>query len=353
MTTEFSVSNQFARISPALVYGRYAVDNYLLSTPAAKAGGCSIPAGVSAQEAFRLADCAFSVEKRPVHVPAPDGTSVTAREHCAIVRTDTNAVLGVHGHSYTPVQQGAMIQLLEFLREDLQIENVLSLRGGQMIFATASLGLEEEVTEGDRIRRYLHLCNSHDGSSAFSVAWSSTRLFCANQLEYLSGKGMRQANRDGTGLSKRHTQSVEVFARSLPERIDLEQQRFRRSISELKPLTTLRLSTAQARQVLEHTYAAALQRPITDRASGQSRGRRLEDLPQIETIRSHYEGGTGIAIEPRTAWGLFQAISQYETHDAGRRKDPVAAARSRLISLWGGEGCQRIDRARSACLAMV
>lgn len=352
MTTDFAVSSQFARTSPAMVYGRYADDHYRLSTPAAKAGGCPIPTGFSAQEAFQLADCAFSVEKRPVQVPSPDGTCVTAREHCAIVRTDTGAVLGVHGTNYTPVQQSAMVQLLDYLREDLQIENVLALRGGQMIFATASLGLEEEITQGDRIRRYLHLVNSHDGSSAFSVAWSSTRLLCANQIEYLSGKAMAQARRDGTGLSMRHTRSVEAFARSLPERIDLEQQRFRRSISELKPLTSLRISTAQARQVLEHTYSATLQRPITDRGSGQMRERQLEDLLQFETIRSRFEGDTGIAIETGTAWGLFQAISQYETHDAGRRKDPVAAARSRLISLWGGEGGQRIDRARSACLEM-
>jgi len=352
MTTDFAVSSQFARANPALVYGRNSDDDYRLSTPAAKAGGCLIPAGFSAQEAFQLADCDFSVEKRPVQVPAPDGTTVTAREHIAIVRTDTGAVLGVHGNNYTPVQKSAMVQLLDYLREDLQIENVLALRGGQMIFATASLDLEAEITQGERIRRYLHLCNSHDGSSAFSVAWSSTRLFCANQIEYLSGKAMAHARRDGTGLSMRHTRSVEAFARSLPERIDLEQQRFRRSINELKPLTTLRLSTAQARQVLEHTYATQLQRPITDRSSGQIRERRLEDLPQYETIRSHYEGGTGIAIEPGTAWGLFQAISQYESHDAGRRKDPIAAARSRLISLWGGEGGQRIERARSACLAM-
>jgi len=70
-------------------------------------------------------------------------------------------------------------------------------------------------------------------------------------------------------------------------------------------------------------------------------------------IRSHYSGNTGIDIIPNTVYGLLQAITQFETHDAGRTKDPIKAARTRLESLWGGAGAERIDLAREACLALV
>jgi hypothetical protein len=175
----FSVTQQYARRDAAMVYGRFQAQDYALATPAEKAGGCPVPGGLSATEAFCLAGCAFPVEKRPVLVPLADGRQGAATEHCAIVRSDTGAVLGIHGSSYTPVQQQAMVDLLDFLREEIQLENVLSIRGGQMIVATASIGLDEAITPGDAIRRYLHLCNSHDGSSAFSVAWSSQRLYTA------------------------------------------------------------------------------------------------------------------------------------------------------------------------------
>ena len=50
---------------------------------------------------------------------------------------------------------------------------------------------------------------------------------------------------------------------------------------------------------------------------------------------------------------MFQAISQFETHDAGRAKDDVERARNRLESLWGGQGAERIAKAREACLSLV
>ena len=53
------------------------------------------------------------------------------------------------------------------------------------------------------------------------------------------------------------------------------------------------------------------------------------------------------------AYGLFQAITQYETHDAGRLKNDTERARARLESLWGGSGAKRIEKAREALLALV
>jgi hypothetical protein len=50
---------------------------------------------------------------------------------------------------------------------------------------------------------------------------------------------------------------------------------------------------------------------------------------------------------------LFNAITQFETHDSGRSKDETERARARLESLWGGGASKRIERAREACLALV
>ena len=347
----------------------YARENHLLlaNAPqvALQAGGTPVGPDATPRQAFAAAGADFTVASRPLAFdaspaseddPTPSWDWRCVNSHRAIVRTDSNRSLGIVGRGYTPVQNESLIQLFEFLREDSKLDNIVVLDHGRKVFATASIAIEGDVKAGDPIRRYLHAFNSHDGSSSFGVFFSDLRVVCANQLRYISGRGARKAQSQGAGLVMRHTRSVEEFAQRLPQLIDLENARFRRDLAELQPLTTARLSTEAARAVLEATYADKLATPIVDKTSKVKRARTLDDLEtELSTIRSHAFGSTGIGIDPsdRSVWNLFQAITQYETHDTGRAKDDLERARTRLESLWGGTASQRIDRAREACLALT
>jgi phage/plasmid-like protein (TIGR03299 family) len=342
-------------VGPA-VYGRYRDRGYSVN-PLIGRVGTMVPENASASEAFAIAGLDWNAQKQPVYYLGADGP-VMSPEHCAIVRTDNHTCLGIHGIGYTPVQNTALVNLLDYLREDVRIENVLSIRGGRKVFATASIDTEDEVVPGDRVRRYLHLFNSHDGSSGFGVFFSDVRLACANQLAYLTGKAVGTAVREGVGLRRKHTASVTQFAQQLPQLIDLERRSFRQSISELRDLTNVQLTSEIARRVLEATYADKLATPIKDKTSGDKRDRTIADLKEVEIIRSHYAGDTGLGIRNTpgvagTLYGLFNAITQAETHDTGRAKDETERARTRLESLWGGNSAKRIDQARQACLALV
>jgi phage/plasmid-like protein (TIGR03299 family) len=357
ITTGNQVNLEFARAMQIQKPGHFRARGYAVNPLAAQAGGVIVPKDASPREAFKLAGADFRVAQTPIFFGTPDSildrTMDEAPDHCAIARCDNGHLLGIMGRGYTPVQNESLIQLFEYLREDVEIDNIVSIRDGRKVFVTASCDIEGEVTEGDRIRRYIHAFNSFDGSSAFGVFFSDVRLVCANQLRFLCGKGAQAAKREGAGLVMRHTKSVEMFAKSLPALINLEQQKFSRDLEALKPLTTLPLSTEAAKHILETTYSDVLARPITDKDTKQKRERKLSDLPQIATIRSHYSGRTGFGIETGTVWGMFQAITQFETHDAGRLKNDVERARTRLESLWGGDGADRIAKAREACLALV
>ena len=45
----------------------------------------------------------------------------------------------------------ALINLLDYLREDIHLETVLSIRNGRRVFATAAINTESEVVPGDRV----------------------------------------------------------------------------------------------------------------------------------------------------------------------------------------------------------
>ncbi|MEB3209295.1 MAG: DUF932 domain-containing protein [Synechococcus sp.] len=349
--------------------GRHVTSGYsrerhlLLTAPkqvALHAGGIPVGPDATPRDAFRAAGADFAVEPRPIAFDRAFGTDEfdfrVISSHKAIVRTDTNRSLGVVGQHYSPVQNEALIQLFEYLREDAQIDNIITLRSGAKIVVTASVAIEGEVKPGDPVRRYLHAFNSHDGTSSFGVFFSDMRMVCANQIAFITGRGARRAHKDGAGLVMRHTRGVQDFAQRLPELINLQNRSFEHDLAQLQPLTTTRLTTEAARAILEATYADKLASPITDKATGKKRDRTFEDLKtERDTIRSHYQGSTGIGIDTsdRSVWNLFQAITQYETHDAGRAKDETERARLRLESLWGGAAADRIARAREACLALV
>lgn len=362
-TTEaLAVSNMRAGLHKKITTGYSREKHLLLTSPsqvAIHAGGTPVGPDANPRDAFRAAGADFQVITRPIafDTTPEDGSPLWAPipTHKAVVRTDNNASLGVVGRNYTPIQNQALITLFEFLREDAQIDNIVTLGGGQRVYATATISIEGEVTPGDTIRRYLHAFNSHNGTTSFGVFFSDLRLVCANQLAYISGRGARKARSAGQGLVMRHTKGVLEFAQRLPELIDLQTQEFAQSLDKLRPLTTTKLSTEAARAILEATYVDKLSIPITDKETGKKRERTFADLPEIDVIRGHYAGTTGIGIDTsdRSVWNLFQAITQYETHDAGRLKDTTAAARARLESLWGGTSATRIDRARDACLAQV
>lgn len=346
--------------------GSYGREAHLLLTPSSAwsaAGGTGIDPLATPRAAFRMAGADFTVESRPLAMDINAGTPADSacdwrciNSHKAVVRTDTNAALGVVGRGYTPIQNESLIQLFEYLHEDAQIENIICLNGGAKVVVSASLNITAAVKDGDQIARYIHAFNGHDGGTAFGVFFSDLRLVCANQLRYITGKGSKLASASETGLRARHTSGGATLAARLPQLIDLEQQRFRKEIEELKPLTTCKLSSEFAQHILSATFADKLAVPISvQRGSEIKRERLLSDLPEIDVIRSHYGRGTGIGIDPadRSVWNMLQAVTQWATHDAGRSTDPTVAARQRLESLWGGSLSQRIDRCRQACLEVA
>jgi len=329
---------------------------------AVAAGGYINPADATPRQAFAAAGADFTVVSRPLafnavpedcgpHV-APFWNPITERK--AIVRTDTMQFLGDVGRGYTPAQMEGLINLFDYLREDATIDNILVLDHGRKVVVSAYIDIVADVAEGHSVRRFLHACNSFDGTTAFSIFFSDMMLRCANQVRYISGKGAAKAKAAGQGLKLRHSAGITEWMKNLPSLIDIQNQTFQQDIAALRPLTTTKLTKEAADFILRNTYAKELGSPIKDKESGALRERTLEDLEtQIGTIRSHYSGNTGIDIIPGTVYGLLQAITQFETHDAGRTKDPIKAARTRLEALWGGTGSDRIEAAREACLLTI
>jgi hypothetical protein len=330
----------------AMVYGRYRDRGYSTEPVASKAGGVITPERVSPLEALAMGDLSFTAEKRELFYMGADGPRL-APGQCSVVRADTDALLGNFKDGYEVLQHQALALVLERLGDQVQIEQVLSIRQGAKAYITARIAQGD--VGGDAVVRHLHLFNSHDGSSAFGALFTDTRLWCANQLGTITrGRAADEL------LRHSHTRGIHRFAENLVHRIDTESGVF---LSEMEALARLRSVPANAdlaKRILEYTFKADLAKPVRDKETKELRERQLVDLPVYETIKTHLVSGIGVDSEDvrGSLYRLFNATTQALTHDSARtRANGVEQARARFESLMGGASAQRIDRCREAVLA--
>lgn len=354
------VSQVYSRNTDLMVYGKYRAHGYAINPPVVAAGGVLVPTEASTSEAFRIGGLDWEPTGKVVTFGGDDDRRL-APNYQAITRSDNGQLLSIQSQSYTPLNNSALRELCSNL--DARVESILQLYGGRQIFIQMSVNAQNDVTPGDFVRRYINLYNSHYGSSAFGLFTSDIRLFCANQLSYILNKAHKGHNADAPETFKRrHTSGINKFAQELPEVIRAQRAEFNAQIEGFRSLSRIQTTPELAHRVLTATFADTLARPITDRTpgapAGAKRERTLDDLTtEINAIRSHAYGTTGIGFDLEgvrgTMWGLYNAITQYLTHDSGRSKDPIEKARRRLEGLYGGAGSARIERTREASFALI
>ena len=113
-----------------------------------------------AREAFETADALFTVEKRELSYPTEPGYEgrtlpfYQPSGSFAVVRTDTQALLGVVSKQYEIVQNDSLLRMAEFIREEVDMDCVIVLSDGAKVCFTATLrGAETDIVPGDTVKR--------------------------------------------------------------------------------------------------------------------------------------------------------------------------------------------------------
>lgn len=111
----------------------------------------------------------------------------------AIARDDTGEVLSVPTGTYSVISHATMGEILDaILQADgkVKFETAGSCRGGRQVWAVAYLD-EPFTIPGDDTPTYpfLAMLNSHDGSAACKVVYTSVRVVCWNTFQMASAEG--------------------------------------------------------------------------------------------------------------------------------------------------------------------
>lgn len=275
----------------------------------------------------------FTVSVRPAfaHYSTPGmtttGISKTPESRfCLVVRDDTGEPLGQVTKSYNPLQPRQAFGFADSLAEDghVTFEDVYVTKGGAEIalFARINNG-DFEVVPGDVQHTYLLFRTTYDGSGSTSGLLLSRRPACMNMAAgILSGQA---------SFKVRHTRNQ--LDRLSEARLDLglildQVDRYKAFCKKLA-----------------NTYIGGnLSDKLEVIAPGDSK--RAENVRQA--IARLYVSGRGTQIEgvKGTAWGLFNAVTEYTTHHSSKN------AEQRFRSGLGGSGLAMNRRAAEVLTAL-
>jgi phage/plasmid-like protein (TIGR03299 family) len=270
----------------------------------------------------------WSYKEAPVQFTDEEGLVNDYPNFKVIYRSDTKARMSVVSNRYKTVQPVEMIEFFRSLvdREGFEIDTLGALKGGRRIWALARTNIEDDVLGNDRVKAYLLLITSCDGSLATTAKFVSTRVVCWNTQAIALHKETGQA------VKVRHNTVFDPNA--VKESMGLVGARaFDDFLGRMRQLTKVKMTDNDARSVLVDILPA----PVGATKIQETRG-----FVKIMSLFNGEGKGSTMPGVQGTAWGLLNAVTEYTDHHARAR-----AQENRLDSAWFGHGADLKDKAET------
>lgn len=278
--------------------------------------GFSVPARAGAQEIMATAHLDWEVTGE--RLVTAGGTAVAS--HKALVRSDTEAVLGVVGKGYTPIQNRAMFDTLTGLVDDGEavFTHAGSTHGGRRIFAVMELPNVWKLDRDPHVTQLL-ATTTHDGTGSLRIRPLATRIFCTNQIN-----GFFWRRRQQSSVSIPHKSSATRRVEALRAALGLSVVAMDEYEQAARHLLDVKVGQGDVEQFLARLFPEPVEEGprvelVRDRAVA-ARG----------AVRAAYAGEQGENIVG-TAFGLFQAAVDYSDWSAPVRARDAGVRRAEKI----------------------
>ena len=257
----------------------------------------------------------------------------THAESKVLYRSDTHMPLSVVSARYQTVQPSA---ILEFYRDlvsvgGFELETAGVLKDGKKLWALAKTGQEALLKGGDRVKGYLLLATSCDGTLATTAQFTSVRVVCHNTLQMALG------DRDGVVRVPHSTQfDPEAVKRSLGV-AGTQWATFQDTIQALAERKVNRWDVMR----YVTTVLGDPERPLPEQPHERA-------MKKVVDLFAREGRGADLASADGTAWGLVNAVTEYVDHHRRARSQD-----SRLDSAWFGPGATLKARALTEAVKLV
>jgi len=257
-----------------------------------------------AREAFETAEALFTVEKRELFYPVYDveeqfedndpifkSESQQQSGSYAVVRTDTQQLLGVVSRQYEIVQNESLLRMAEFIREEVDMDAVVVLAQGSKVCFTATIrGAATDIVPGDTVKRRIVGYLGHDGKTGCGAKFTNVRVVCQNTLTAALRYG-------GAHSTITHKKGANENFDQLIKSIDITRQDFVTETDLMREFTQVPMSLNGFREYCDEVYNIEEDQVFRKR----------------EALDRAFMSGYGSDFAKDTMWTAFNAITQIET----------------------------------------
>jgi phage/plasmid-like protein (TIGR03299 family) len=267
----------------------------------------------------------WNVRLEDLEIPS---SLISDKQYQYVVRTNPTDksqtdVLGIVGERYTPLQNEELFAFGDnILDGGGRWETAGSLKGGRVVFG--SLALERETVldpngVADKVKTYLLINTSHDGSIAIQASITPVRVVCANTLNVALN---RTKKKDGVKQSFkiRHTQTANGKVAVARQALGMANS----YMDEFDKMAHAMIQKEISAKDFNDIILAAYPKPELD-----TKGAIKKWENKVNMINDIYTGEYNGMISGN-AWGAFNALTErldwYRSARGGNSESMFAAA---------------------------
>lgn len=218
-------------------------------------------------------------------------------DRIALVRDDTQKVLGIHGKTYEPYQNHELLELLHQIGKStgLSLHSGGSFKGGEKVFF--QLKSNDFKLGGDTIKGFISGLNSFDGKTALAFGNSSLTVSCMN----LFWRAYKEVN---TRL--RHSATMRPRIDEILRQIDVVLDEEKKMFEEIVMMNDIRMTPEVKELVIQKMFDLTKEERLDEST--------LSTRKKNQIVRFNYDLGIETTQKGDNLWGLFSGITRYTTH---------------------------------------
>jgi phage/plasmid-like protein (TIGR03299 family) len=320
--------------------------------------GVELQGVATAAEMIKAAGLDWVVRLHPLRTVS----GISVPNNFAVIREDRRTPLGVVGRMFQPVQN---VQAFDFFdaivgQGQAVYHTAGSLGVGEKVWVLAKLPGELMPVKGDRIEKFLLLTNGHDGGFALRALFTPVRVVCQNTLNLALGQVWdakvngnfemkAKEGKEKEGVAIRHVGDMTSKMEEARRILGLATRYYDALGQTFQRLAGFKMSVRQVGAVLDGLF------PIKE-TERTTRDSMVGNAGIQQKVRSFMEKGAGteIAGVRGTAWGLYNAVTEFVDHDrVTTGKTDAEKAANRLESQWFGSGAKIKQHALDAVVAVL
>jgi hypothetical protein len=222
----------------------------------------------------------------------------------ALVREDTNQILGVHSNGYATYQNSQLADLLQKVSSStgLDIHRGGEFGGGKKVFI--QLKSNDLKLGNDKVEGFVTGINSFDGSTSLAFGNSNLTISCTNTF-FAAMKNLSKV---------RHTKNMELRIDEICRGVDMLVDEEQKMFSKIKEMSETRYDKSLTDRITKKLFDIDMDISLENYLMKDD----LSTAKKNKVSRFYIDLNGELQQKGDNLWGLFSGVTKYTTHSLSK-----------------------------------